>query len=327
VIERQVQHLTRLVDDLLDVSRLTRGKITLQKEPVEVATVIAQAVETSRPLIDSRRHELAVTLPRESLQVEADATRLAQVVSNLLNNAAKYTKEGGHIGLTVEPRPGEAVVRVRDDGVGIPAELLSQVFDLFTQGDHSLARSEGGLGIGLTLVKSLVEMHGGSVEARSDGPGKGSEFVVNLPTLGREPVLVAKGGEGGPSSSPPSPSRSILVVDDNVDAAESLSMMLRAWGHEVRTTHDGLAALNAAEQVRPEVILLDIGLPRMDGYEVARRLRERTGMRDVLLVALTGYGQEEDRRRAKEAGFDAHLTKPANPTSLQQLLAGMEANI
>jgi PAS domain S-box-containing protein len=321
IIERQVQHLARLVDDLLDVSRLTRGKITLQKEPVELATVIAQAVETSRPLIDARRHELVVTLPREPLLVEGDATRLAQVVSNLLNNAAKYTPEGGHIGLTVEPRPGEAVVRVRDDGVGIPAELLPQVFDLFTQGDRSLARSEGGLGIGLTLVKSLVEMHGGSVEAHSDGPGQGSELVVRLPTLGREP---AEGGEGGPSRSPPSGSRRVLVVDDNVDAAESLAILLRTWGHEVLTTHDGLAAVKAAEQVRPEVILLDIGLPRMDGYEVARRLRERADMRDVLLVALTGYGQEEDRRRAEEAGFDAHLTKPADPTALQRLLAGSE---
>jgi PAS domain S-box-containing protein len=323
IIERQAQHLTRLVDDLLDVSRLTRGKITLQKEPVELATVIAQAVETSRPLIDARRHELAVTLPREPLQVEGDATRLAQVIANLLNNAAKYTPEGGHIGLTVEPRPGEAMVRVRDDGVGISAELLTQVFDVFAQGDCSLARSEGGLGIGLTLVKSLVEMHGGSVEAHSDGPGKGSELVVRLPTLGREPAPVAEGGEGGP----PSPSRRVLVVDDNGDAAESLAMLLRAWGHEVRTTHDGLAALNAAEQVRPEVILLDIGLPRMDGYEVARRLRQRADMRDVLLVALTGYGQEEDRRRAKEAGFDAHLTKPANPTALQRLLAGSEQHL
>jgi CheY-like chemotaxis protein len=258
--------------------------------------------------------------------VEADATRLAQVVSNLLNNAAKFTKEGGHIRLTVEAGPGEAVVRVRDDGVGIPAELLPHLFDLFTQGDRSLARSEGGLGIGLTLVKSLVEMHGGGVEAHSEGPGKGSEFVVRLPTLASEPAPAAEGGEGGPSSPPPSPCRRVLVVDDNVDAAESLAMMLRVWGHEVRTAYDGLAALNAAGQVHPEVILLDIGLPRMDGYEVARRLRERASTRGVLLVALTGYGQEEDRRRAKEAGFDAHLTKPADSTTLQRLVAGTEAN-
>jgi PAS domain S-box-containing protein len=327
MIERQVQQLTRLVDDLLDVSRITRGKIALHKEPVDLATVIARAIETSRPVIDARRHELTVTLPRAPLRLAADATRLAQVFSNLLNNAAKYTREGGHIALTVEPHPGEAVVRIRDNGMGIPADLLPQLFELFIQGDRSLARSEGGLGIGLTLVKNLVEMHGGRVEARSDGRDKGSEFVVRLPTLEMNPASAAESGEGEPSSSPPSPCRRVMVVDDNVDVADSLAMVLRAWGHEVHALYDGLAALSTVEQLRPEIILLDIGLPQMDGYEVARRLRACSVMRDVLLIALTGYGQEEDRRRAKEAGFDVHLTKPADPRKLQELLGSCAGNV
>jgi CheY-like chemotaxis protein len=306
------------VDDLLDVSRITRGKITLHKEPADLAGVVARAVEASRPLLDARRQELTVRLPPESLRVEADVTRLAQVVGNLLNNAAKYTGEGGHIGLTVEAAPAEAVLRVRDDGVGIPAELLPRVFDLFTQGDRSLARSEGGLGIGLTLVRSLVELHGGSVEARSEGADKGSEFIVRLPAL--------RGSPARPESpSAParcrSPARRVLVVDDSADTAESLALLLTVQGHEVRTAHDGPAALQAAEAFRPEVIFLDIGLPRMDGYEVARRLRGQMGLRDATLVAVTGYGQEEDRRRAEEAGFDAHLVKPADPGALERLLA------
>jgi PAS domain S-box-containing protein len=318
MIERQVQQMSRLVDDLLDVSRITRGKITLHKEPLDLAGVIGQAVEVSRPLIDSRKHELSVSLPREPLRVKADATRLAQVVSNLLNNAAKYTEEGGHIHVILEAKPREAVVRVRDDGIGIPTELLSQVFDLFTQGDRSLARSEGGLGIGLTLVKSLVEMHDGIVEAHSEGPGKGSEFVVRLPRLETESVpAVARWAP----RFPPSPGRRVLVVDDNVDAAESLAMVLRAWGHEVETAYDGSVALKKAEQFRPQIVLLDIGLPRIDGYEVACRLREQAATRDAVLVALTGYGQDEDRRRAEDAGFDHHLTKPADLRILQSMLA------
>jgi PAS domain S-box-containing protein len=320
MIDRQVQHLTRLVDDLLDVSRITRGKITLRREPVELAMVVAQAVEASRPLVDARRHTLTVELPRQPLCVAGDATRLAQVLSNLLNNAAKFTPDGGHVGLTIEAGPGEAVVRVRDDGVGIPAELLPKVFDLFTQGDRSLARSEGGLGIGLTLVKSLVEMHGGRVEARSEGHGKGSEFLVRLPTLDVNLVLVTENGKAG-LSPPPCPSRRILVVDDNVDAAESLAAVLSVYRHEVRTAHDGLTSLQVAEEFRPEAVLLDIGLPKMDGYEVARRLRELPGLENVLLAAVTGYGQDVDRRRAEEAGFDAHLVKPAEPVALLRLLA------
>jgi PAS domain S-box-containing protein len=320
MIDRQVGHLARLVDDLLDVSRITSGKIKLQKEAVELTAILARAVETSRPLIDSRWQELTVTLPPETIPVEADTTRLAQVVSNLLNNAAKYTPEGGRIRLTVETTSREAVLHVCDSGMGIPAELLPQVFDLFTQGDRSLARSEGGLGIGLTLVKSLVEMHGGRVEARSEGAGKGSEFVVYLPTLGGRSALAGKGEREAPDRAVSAPRR-VLVVDDSADAAESLRMLLQARGHEVRTAHDGSAALRAAEEFQPDVVLLDIGLPHMDGYEVARRLRDEVGLKNALLVALTGYGQQEDRRRAAEAGFDEHLTKPADLTMLQNLLA------
>jgi two-component system CheB/CheR fusion protein len=317
MIDRQVQHLARLVDDLLDVSRITRGKIHLHKEPLELATVIARAVETCRPLIDARRHELTVALSPEPVLIDGDATRLAQVFANLLTNAAKYTTEGGRIGITVEKQGEEATVRVRDNGIGIPADLLPRVFDLFTQGDRSLARSEGGLGIGLTLVKSLAEMHGGQVEAFSEGTGTGSEFVVRLPILERR--RRPADGEAG-TVRPRTPSRRVLVVDDNVDAAESLAMLLRVEGHEVRTAHDGATALDAAQAYRPEVVLLDIGLPKMDGYEVAQRLRRLPDSKSALVVALTGYGQEEDRRRAEEAGFDVHLVKPVDLAVLYSLL-------
>ena len=324
MIDRQVKHLARLVDDLLDVSRITRGKINIHKEPVELATVIARAVETSRPLLDARGQALAVSLPPEPVLVEGDATRLAQVFANLLNNAAKYTNDGGRVAVTVERDGGEIVVRVRDTGIGIPAELLPRVFDLFTQGDRSLARSEGGLGIGLTLVRSLVEMHGGKAEAFSAGPGQGSEFVVRLPILERRRSRRPAPGEAEAAGHGTTPRR-ILVVDDNHDAAESLALLLRAEGHEVRTAHDGATALDAVRAYQPEIVLLDIGLPKMDGYEVARRLRAQEGTRRALLVALTGYGQEEDRRRAAEAGFDAHLVKPADLGALHALLGEGQA--
>jgi PAS domain S-box-containing protein len=317
MIQRQVQHLSRLVDDLLDVSRITRGKITLRKEPVELAAVVAQAVETTRPFLDARQHELRVSLPDEGVQVEADTTRLAQVLANLLTNAAKYTPEEGHIRLTVEARAGEAVVRIQDDGMGIAPELLPQVFDLFTQGDRSLARSEGGLGIGLTLVRRLVELHGGTVEAQSEGPGKGSEFIVRLPTLPARAPNAAAEGKGRYASSP----CRVLVVDDNKDAAESLAMLLRVAGHDVRTANDGLTALEMAKIFRPEVVLLDIGLPRMDGYEVARLLRKQPGLEGAVLIAVTGYGQEEDRRRTREAGLNAHLVKPVDLADLDKVFA------
>jgi PAS domain S-box-containing protein len=324
VIERQVRHLSRLVDDLLDVSRLTRGRITLRKEPLELGPVVAGAVETVRPLLDARKHELAERLPSEPVWVEGDATRLAQVVSNLLANAAKYTPDGGHIDLTVHPEGKEAVLRVRDGGIGIPADLLPRVFDLFTQGDRSLARSEGGLGIGLTLARSLMEMHGGRIEAHSDGPGKGSEFVVRLPLLEARSALAAS--DAGPAEHRPAAARRVLLVEDNMDAAESLALLLRLEGHEVRVAHDGPAALAAARDYRPDIIFLDIGLPHMDGYEVARRLRQEEGDQHAVLVALTGYGQGEDRRRVEAAGFDAHLVKPADVNALRRLLAELRGS-
>jgi PAS domain S-box-containing protein len=317
VIDRQVDQMTRLVDDLLDVSRITRGKILLRKERVELAAVVSSAVEASRPLIEKWGHELTVTLPPGPVHLEADPTRLAQVLLNLLNNAAKYTEQGGRIWLTIEPEGDEVCVRVKDTGIGIPPEMLPRVFEMFTQVERSLERSQGGLGLGLTLVRSLVEMHGGTVKAHSGGPGKGSEFVVRLPVArGPEPEGVA--GDGGKVLSPPR--RRILVVDDNRDAANSLAILLRILGHEVHTAHDGLEAVGAATVFQPDVVLLDIGLPKLNGYEAARRVRQERGT-GVTLIALTGWGQEEDRRLSKEAGFDHHMTKPVELPALQRLLA------
>jgi CheY-like chemotaxis protein len=284
--------------------------------------VIAAAVETSRPLIDARRHELTVALPPEPLVVRGDPVRLAQVLSNLLNNSAKYTEEGGRIDLTARRTDGEVVLRVKDNGVGIPREMLSSIFELFTQVDRSLDRAQGGLGIGLTLVHKLVELHGGRVEAFSAGPNQGSEFVVHLPALAEPPSQSANG-----TARTPDQHRlcRVLVVDDNADAARSLSMLLEMKGHEVQTCYDGPTALRAVEVFGPEVVLLDIGLPGMDGFEVARRLREQTVPRQPLLVALSGYGQAEDQRRSREAGFDHHLVKPADPEVLTALFASAPA--
>jgi PAS domain S-box-containing protein len=324
VIDRQVGHLTRLVDDLLDVSRITRGKVQLLRQPLELAAAVARAVETSRPLIDGRGHQLIVSLPPEPVSLDGDLTRLAQVLANLLNNAAKYTPEGGRIELTVERNGQEAVLRVRDSGMGIPAEMLPKVFDLFTQGERALDRAQGGLGIGLTLVRSLVELHGGSVSALSEGPDRGSEFVVRLPLLQAQGPIPPPEHAALPELAPfpHSPSRRrILLVDDNRDAVETLTLFLQTAGHEVIPAADGPTALEIAQMFRPEVVLLDIGLPGMTGYDVARRLRREPGLEDVLLVALTGYGREEDRRRAAEAGFDHHLVKPADPALVEQLLA------
>jgi PAS domain S-box-containing protein len=318
VIERQVEHLTRLVDDLLDVSRITRGKITLRREPLEMSAVVDGAVDSCRALIEARNHTLEILLSAEPLHVEGDLTRLCQVVLNLLNNAAKYTPEGGRIRLAVAREDEQVVIRVQDTGIGISADLLPRVFDLFTQGDSSLDRSEGGLGIGLTLVRRLVEMHGGSVEACSEGPGRGSEFTVRLPRLAAP--LQAKGVKDAERPQPAGPLR-VLVVDDHRDAAESLVILLRLWGHEVQSAHDGPTALAMAAAYRPDAVLLDIGLPGMNGYEVAERLQELPGWGNVMLVALTGYGQEEDRRRSRAAGFDRHLIKPVDPASLRRLLA------
>ncbi len=321
VVERQVQHLVRLVDDLLDVSRISRGKIALRLEPVDLASVVARAIEISRPLIDARKHQLEVALPGTALRVEADATRLAQVVSNLLNNAAKYTEEGGRIHLSVEQVAREAVLRVRDTGVGIPADMLTSVFELFTQVKSSLSRSQGGLGIGLTLVRSLVDMHGGKVQAMSDGLGQGSEFVVRLPLVPAPLAPTPALPDERERRTRVTPQR-ILVVDDNADAAEMLAMLLRQRGHEVRTACNGPDALEAVRARPPDVVLCDLGMPGMDGLEVACRLCQDFGTQRPRLVALTGYGGEEDRRRSREAGFDAHLVKPVDVGDLEPLLIG-----
>jgi PAS domain S-box-containing protein len=322
VIDRQVKHLSRLVDDLLDVSRITRGKVTLQKQPIDLAEVVAQAIETSRPLIEERRHHLEVRQPDEPLRVLGDPTRLAQVVLNLLNNAAKYTEEGGKITLMIERTPREAVVRIRDNGLGIPRDMLPRIFDLFTQVDRTIDRAQGGLGIGLMLVRRLVQMHGGSVTVASEGPGKGSEFTVRLPLLDAAAPAGAGRAEGTDGAAAVRRQR-ILVVDDNRDSADSLSMLLRLAGHEVRTAYDGTAGLAAARRWRPDVVLLDIGLPGLDGYEVVRRLRQEAGLQQALVVAMTGYGKDEDRERSQEAGFDAHLVKPVDPEELAQLIAAL----
>jgi PAS domain S-box-containing protein len=319
VIDRQVEDLTHLVDDLLDVSRITQGKVTLKKERVDLESVVTRAVETSRPLIDARNHRFTITLPPETVQLEGDLTRLGQVVSNLLNNAAKYTEEGGEIWLAAEREGDELVLRVKDTGIGIPAETLPHVFDLFSQADRSLDRSQGGLGIGLTLVRSLVEMHGGKVEALSDGPGRGSQFIVRLPSRPEDAqesrVIASSDGAAVKSAS-----YRILVVDDNIDSAESLALLLRLYGHEVRMAHDGPESIEAARSFNPQIVLLDIGLPGMSGYEVAEKLRAERGANQLLLVALTGYGREEDRRRALESGFDHHIVKPIDPDVLHRLI-------
>jgi two-component system CheB/CheR fusion protein len=321
IIDRQVQSLARLVDDLLDVSRISRGKAELRRERVDMSSVATAAVETSRPLIEKRRHRLMVDLCQEPLPLDADPIRLQQVLTNLLNNAAKYTDPGGEIRLTTAREDQEAVVRVRDTGIGIPPEMQARVFDLFMQADRATDRAQGGLGIGLTLVRRLVELHGGRVRVFSPGPGQGSEFTVRLPlaapAAAETPAPAVPAAEPAPSGGRP---KRVVVVDDNRDGAESLAMLLRLWGHDVLVAHDGPTALVKVKEERPDVVLLDIGLPGMDGYQVARRLREHGSGRPVL-VALTGFGHEDARRRSREAGFDHHLTKPVDPADLQRLLA------
>jgi signal transduction histidine kinase len=319
MMERQLQHLVRLVDDLLDVSRIMRNKIELRKERLDLRQVVERAAEIAQPVIDARGHQLRVTLPPEAVLLEADSVRLTQVVANLLSNAAKYTDQAGHIWISLGREGETSSLRVKDNGMGIAPELLPRVFDLFVQGDRSSARTQGGLGIGLTLVKRLVEMHGGSVAAYSGGAGNGSEFVVRLPLASE--TNAGPGAEADGAAATRTVERRVLVVDDNVDAAESLAMWLRLLRHDVRTVHDGPAALEAVKEYQPEVVLLDIGLPGMDGYAVAQRLRLMPGGKAVRLIAVSGYGQEEDRRRAREAGFDRHLTKPVDPDSLSQFLS------
>ena len=335
VLQRQIGQMVRLVDDLLDAGRISSGKIDLRREHVELSSVVHHAVDAARPLTERRDQELTVVLPPTSVYVDADPTRLAQIVGNLLNNASKFTEHAGHIWLTVEESvdstPGDVegashqsvpqvVIRVRDTGVGIAADRLDSIFDMFTQIDRSLERSTVGLGIGLTLVKTLVEMHGGTVEAISSGIGQGSEFVVRLPIVVDAPA---------PSATPLLPPSAatplrILVVDDNHDSADMLAILLKFSGHETHTAHDGIAAVEEADRLDPDVIVLDIGLPRLNGYEAARRIRDRKGQNGrPLLVALTGWGQEEDRDRSREAGFDAHLVKPVDEAALRRLLAGL----
>jgi PAS domain S-box-containing protein len=320
MMERQMHQLVRLVDDLLDVSRIIRGKIELRKEPVDLAMAVARAVETAHPVIDAHGHELRASLPPQPVYVEGDLIRLAQVVANLLTNAAKYTEQSGYIDVSVEASGHDAVLRVRDTGIGVPSEFLPYIFDLFVQGDRSLARSQGGLGIGLTLVKRLVEMHGGTVCAESAGVGHGSTFTVRLPLWTGAGADVGT-GNGIQARATDALRKRILVVDDNVDAAESIAMVLRVGGYDVRCVHDGPSALQAAERYHPEVVVLDIGLPGMSGYDVARHLRRRPQFTRTPIIAVTGYGQDDDRRRSREAGFDAHLTKPVDPNALQAFVA------
>jgi PAS domain S-box-containing protein len=320
MLERQVGQMVRLVDDLLDISRISRGKIDLRRDRIELAPIIGQAVEATRALYKSMNHELTVTLPAHPIYLDADPARLAQVVGNLLNNACKFTDSGGHVWLTVEEDQGQAVIRVRDNGIGIAADLLPRLFEMFVQADTSQERSREGLGIGLTLVKTLVEMQGGTVEAHSEGPGLGSEFVIRMTTVAEMPRPLPPEAVLEPL---PAIRRRILVVDDNEDAAEWLATVLRLNGHETHVAHDGLEAISSAEQIRPDAVLLDIGLPRLDGYEVCRRIRAQVWGQDLLLIALTGWGQEEDRQKSREAGFDTHLVKPVDDEVLLKVLASL----
>lgn len=319
IIDRQVTHLVRMVEDLLDVSRITQGKIRLELERLSIADAVASAVETSRPLIDSRRHHLQVRVPQEPVLITGDQARLAQVLGNLLNNAAKYTPDGGTIWITALREGEQAVFRIRDTGIGIPGEMLARVFDLFAQVDNSLDRAQGGLGIGLTLVRRLVEMHGGSVEVASAGPNLGSEFTIRLPALASTRVPDAA---RGPAAIPTvGPGLRILVVDDNVDAANTLGELLRIKGHQVRVTYDGHSAVESSGTFRPQVAILDLGLPGLSGYQVAQRLKEELPENPPLLIALSGYGREEDLRRSSESGFDHHFIKPVEVAILLRVLA------
>ncbi len=322
VIDRQVTQMTRLIDDLMDVARITRGTFELRREPVALDEVIRVAVETSRPIIDASGHQLVVSLPAEPINLDADLIRLAQVFSNLLNNAAKYTGPGGRIAVTAEREGDSVLVGVQDSGVGISSDMLAKVFEPFTQLDNSLERTRGGLGIGLALARRLVEMHGGGVEAQSAGPGYGSRFVVRLPVSIHRNVTRSVAQE----SSNPAPAlgrHRILVADDNYDSATSLGILLNDAGYDVRTAGDGVQALETAAQFRPDIALLDIGMPKLNGYDVARQIREQPWGDQVLLIALTGWGGADHRQQTAQAGFDHHLTKPVDPAALTRLLLSL----
>ena len=318
-MERQLRHMTRLIDDLLDVSRISQGKISLRREKVELTAVVRQVVEACRPYYEAAKQELVVTLPPQPVYVEADPVRLAQVFGNLLHNASKFSKPGGRISLAGERQGAEVVVAVKDSGIGIPPEMLPKIFEMFMQGDQTLERNHGGLGIGLTLVRRLVEMHGGSVQASSEGVDRGSEFVVRLPVLiERRKALSVNPVVGEPT---PVTARRILVVDDNHDSADTLSMLLQLTGNQTQVAFDGVEAVEAATSFRPDVILMDLGMPRLNGYEAARKIREQPWGKCMVLVALTGWGQDEDRKKTAEAGFDGHLVKPVEFAELTKLLA------
>ena len=323
MMERQVGQMSHLIDDLMDLSRISRGKIALQKMRLKLAEAVQDAVDTARPLIEERGHELVVDVPPEPLYVDADRTRLSQILGNLLNNAAKYTDRGGRIRVAVERQGSDVVVAVEDNGVGIPAHLLTTVFDMFAQVDRSLEKSQGGLGIGLNIVKRLVEMHDGSIVAESDGHGAGSRFVVRLPVVLTVTTERPDDHNGVPKVKPAR--RRILVVDDNVDGADSLAEMLRIMGNETQTAHDGLEAVDVAAAFRPDVILMDIGMPRLNGYEACRRIRGEPWGRNVIIVAQTGWGQEDDKRKSQDAGFNFHMVKPVDPAALEKMLAGLKA--
>jgi PAS domain S-box-containing protein len=325
MMDRQLGHLVRLIDDLLDVARLSQNKLQLQRARVLLSDVLASAVETARPAIDAAGHQLTVSIPPDPVFLEADLTRLAQVFSNLLTNSAKYTPPGGHIWLTAERLDREVVVSVRDTGIGIPGEALPSIFDMFSQVDRSVERSTGGLGIGLALVKGLVEMHGGTVKAESAGVGKGSTFTVTFPV----PAPLPRSAPVVPPQEDPTrigPGRRILVVDDNRDGADSLAMMLRLLGNEVRTTNDGIKAIEQAEVFRPEIILMDVGMPRLNGLDATRRIREKEWGKQITIIALTGWSQDADRERTREAGCDGHLVKPVTLADLEKLLEESSRN-
>jgi len=318
--ERQLNQMVRLVDDLLDVNRITHDRLELRPSEVELSSVIQQAIEVARPLIDAADQELIVDLPKEPVYLNADRARLAQVFGNLLNNSCKYTSTNGTITLSAKRVDDDVLVSVKDNGAGIPSDKLNSIFDMFMQVDRSSERSQGGLGIGLTLVKRLVAMHGGSIEARSEGEGRGSEFIVRLPVI-CEPAVAAPRAE---TVSKSAAERRVLIVDDNRDSADSLAMLLEITGNKTFQAHDGVEALDAIEKHRPEVVLLDIGLPKLDGHEVCRRVRQQPWGRDIVIIALTGWGQEDDRRKSEEAGFNGHLVKPVDYENLLSLLAGTQ---
>ena len=321
IIERQVTHMSRLLDDLLDISRITRGALELKKTRTELTSVVGAAIETARPILDEKHHRLLLDLPSQPVELEADVVRLAQIFSNLLINAAKYTDPGGRIQLRALQQDTEVIVSVSDNGIGIAAEMLPQVFNMFFQSDSALGRAEGGLGVGLSLVRGLLALHGGSVEARSEGPGRGSEFIVRLP-LG---AVTQPGGDVGAGVEPLSADAGlkILVVDDNRDAADTCAMLLEALGHHVQTAYTGRQALELARAFRPHAMLLDIGLPDVDGYKLAAQVRATPWGRSTVLVAVTGWGQEEDRQRAAAAGFDQHLLKPISAETVETLLQSL----